>query len=116
MKGAIRRVIRSQGVEFDVRNASSSSGDRTTPSYADDGTVMGVTKTSTGPTVETTSAGEEINVDLEIRAIIDGTTTIVDAGTTENPTKLIHPDGYEYQVLAVYPEDNNVAVMTVTRV
>lgn len=115
MHGPIQRMIQSQGVEYDVHNTDGGDGDRQTPSYEPDGTLVGVLERRSRPTAETLSSGEEVAVDLEVRSIPDDTTTIVGAGESDWPTRLKHPDGQTYEVVASYPEDSGVTVLTVVQ-
>lgn len=112
MQGPAQRLIRSRGNEYDVQNASGGSG-RDVPTYSSDGTLVGVLERRGRPRMTTDSAGEDIETDLEIRAIVDGV-TIVEAGTNDSyPTKLAHPSGKEYRVLDEFPEDSGVSVLAV---
>jgi hypothetical protein len=117
MHGPAQRLIRQRGTEYTVRNASGGSGGRDTPSYSDDGTLTAVLeRQSRTPAVVTTSGGEDVESDLELRAVDDAsTTTIVEAGQSDYPTKLVHPEGQTYRVLATYPEDSGVTVIAVER-
>lgn len=115
MTGPIQRLIRAQGVEYTAQNADGSGGDRTTPTYEPDGTLTGVLERRARPVVETLSSGEEVETDLELRTFNEGGIDIVEAGQTDYPTKLAHPDGLTYRVLAMYPEDSGVTVLTLER-
>lgn len=124
MHGPAQRMIQSQGDEFLIRNAPET-GDRETPSYSDDGTLVGVLEQRSRPTVETLSSGEDVEADLEIRAVPDAGTTIRGAGETGRPTKLIpgpeygdhYGDSYSHDealvVVATHTEDGGVTVLTV---
>jgi hypothetical protein len=115
MDGPVRRLIESTGKQYTVRNATGGGG-REAPSYSDDGTLTGVLEQRSRPTVETDSAGEDVESDLEIRAIVDDNTTITPAGSAgAYPTLLIHPDGHEYRVVDEFPEDSGVTVLSVIR-
>lgn len=117
MNGPTERLIRSRGSEYTIRNATDSGGDRTTPDYSDDGTLVGVLERRSRPAVESLSSGEEIATDLELRAVYDSSsTTIREAGESDYPTKLNHPDADRtYRVLAIYPEDSGVTVLSLER-
>jgi hypothetical protein len=115
MIGPQARNIRQRGVEYTIRNATDSSGDRTTPSYSDDGTLVGVLERRGMATVETLSSGDEVETDLELRAVVDDSGALVEAAEDDWPTKLEHPDGLVYRVLAKYPEDSGVTVLTLER-
>lgn len=115
MKGPLERMIRQRGEEYTVRNATGGSG-RESPSYSDDGSVTGVIERRGQPRVTTDSAGEDVEVDLEIRVADTSGTTITESGASDSyPTRLIHPDGNEYVVLEAHPEDSNVTVLSVVR-
>lgn len=114
MHGPVLRLIKQQGSEYTIRNASGGGG-RDVPNYSDDGTIVGVIeRRSRAPGTASTSAGEEIDSTLEIRAVVDGQ-TIREAGEADYPTKLVHPDGRTYEVVASFPEDSGVTVLTVVR-
>lgn len=116
MHGAVHRLVRKNGVEYTIRNAPDTSGDREAPNYVDDGTLVGVLEQRRMPTVETLSSGEEVKSNLELRAVYDSSqTTIVDAGESDYPTKLVHPDGPRYRVLVRHTEDGGVTVLTLER-
>lgn len=116
MQGAIKRLIRSQGNEYIVRNAEAPTGDRETPSYSEAGVVTGVLEQRRMPRVETLSSGEEVETTLEIRVVTDADSPdLVGAGQTEFPSLLEHPDGQTYRVVASFPEDSGVTVLTVDR-
>lgn len=115
MPGAIQRLVQKQGTEYSILNASDDGGDRTTPSYASDGTLVGVLEQRGMPTTVTLSSGEEVETNLELRAVVDDTTTLVEAGESDYPTKLEHPSGQTYRVLARFPEDSGVTVLTLER-
>lgn len=114
MTGPERRLIKSQGREYTVRNASRSGSDRDVPTYSDDGTLIGVLEQRGLPVTRTDSAGTDIESDLEIRAVDIGP-DMVDQGASDWPTKLVHPDGRTFDVLATTPEDSGVTVLTVMR-
>lgn len=116
MAGAIRRLITQQGREYTVRNATGGGGGRDTPSYDDDGTLRAVVERRGIPKTFTNSAGEDVEADLELRAVPDDGVTIQPAGAADGyPTKLIHPDGRVYRVVDDHPEDGGVTVLTVVR-
>lgn len=117
MKGASRKAINAVGRDYTIRNASGGGG-RDAPSYSDDGTLRAVIERRTlTPTIERQSAGEEVAVDLEIRAVYDAaSTTIREQGSsTGYPTKLVHPNGQTYEVVATHDEDGDVTVIAVVR-
>lgn len=116
MHGAARRLILAQGSEYTLRNATGGGG-RDTPDYSDDGTLVGVLeRRSRSPGTEKDSSGAEVDASLEIRAVTDSGTTIHEPGEeTDYPTKLVHPTGQTYEVVAVFPEDSGVTVLTVVR-
>jgi len=114
MHGPALRLIQTHGREYTVRNATGGSGGRDTPDYADDGTLVGVLEQRRMPQTATDSAGEDVEADLEIRAVPDDGVTIQPAGTADGyPTELLHPDGPTYRVLDEFPEDSGVTVLTV---
>lgn len=114
--GPYRRMVQQRGREYEVRNATGGGGDRTVPSYPEDpdATLVGVLERRSRPTVETLSSGEEIETELELRALTDGV-EIQERDETETPTRLTHPDGPTYEVVARYPEDSGVDVLTLIR-
>jgi hypothetical protein len=115
MNGPAHRLIRSQGVKYTVRNAPGGGG-RDTPDYNDDGTVVGVLEQRGMPRTATDSSGADVEADLEIRAVPEDSVTIREAGSADGyPTKLVHPQGQTYRVLARFPEDSGVTVLTVVR-
>jgi len=115
MHGPAQRLIHQRGSDYTIRNASGGGG-RDTPSYSDDGTLTAVLERRTRPSIVEISGGEEVESELELRAVYDSsTTTIVEAGQSDYPSKLEHPDGQTYRVLATYPEDSGVTVITVER-
>lgn len=112
MHGPAQRLIRSQGNEYTVENASGGDG-RDVPTYSDVGTIVGVLERRGRPRTMTGSDGEEVQSDLEVRAVIDGV-TIVEAGAADGyPTRLVHPSGRKYRVIGEYPEDSGVTVLAV---
>jgi hypothetical protein len=115
MIGPQTRNIRQRGKTYTIRNASDSNSDRTVPSYSDDGTLVGVLERRSQPTVVTLPSGDEIETELQLRAVIDSGTTIVEAGSDDYPTKLDHPSGLTYRVLVRHPEDSGVDVLSVER-
>jgi hypothetical protein len=115
--GAVSRLIESEGKEYTIRNASGGGG-RDSPDYSDDGTLVGVIERRTrSASVETLSSGEEVESDLEIRAVYDsGSTTIREQGHSDGyPTKLVHPNGQTYEVVATFDEDAGVTILSVVR-
>jgi hypothetical protein len=114
MRGAVARLIQSQGSEYQLRNAGGSGG-RSTPSYSDDGTVAGVLeRRSRTPRTVTDSDGTEVETDLELRAVPDDGTTLRSAGSDDGyPTKLTHPNGTTYRVLDTFEEDGGVTALAV---
>lgn len=115
MQGPAQRLILARGSDYTIRNASGGGG-RDTPNYSDDGTLTGVIEQRGMPRTVTDSDGTEIDADLEIRSVPESGTTIREAGESGGyPTKLVHPDGQTYRVLATHPEDSGVTVLTVVR-
>lgn len=117
MHGPAQRLIKAQGTDYTIRNASGGGG-RDVPNYSDDGTLRGVLEERGQPTTMRDSSGEEVESALQIRAVYDSsTTTIREAGSSGGyPTRLEHPDGFTYEVLAIHPEDSGVTVLTVHRI
>ncbi|WP_459191825.1 hypothetical protein [Halosimplex sp. J119] len=114
MHGPAQRLIQKQGTEYTVQNASGGGG-RDVPSYSDDGTIVGVLEQRGMPRTVQDSSGTDVEADVEIRAIPDGV-TLREAGSADGyPTKLVHPQGQTYRVLATFPEDSGVTVLTVVR-
>lgn len=114
MLGPIARMIQSQGVEYQVRNDTTDGGGRSTPSYSDDGTFIGVLESRGMPQTATDSDGTEVETDLEIRSVPDADVDLIPAGSAEGyPTLLDHPDGRTYRLLDRYTEDGGVTVLTV---
>jgi len=115
MKGAASRLIRQRGREYTVENASGGDG-RDVPTYSPDGTIVGVLERRGMPRTMTDSAGEEIQTDTELRAVVDDGVTIQPAGTADGyPSKLIHPNGNEYRAIQSHPEDSGVTVIALIR-
>lgn len=115
MLGPIQRLIQAEGQEYQLRNATGGGG-RDTPSYGDDGTLVGVLERRgmSGARTATDSDGTEVETDLEIRAAPDGTTTLRPAGSADGyPTKLVHPNGTTYRLLDTHEEDGGVTVLTI---
>jgi len=113
MHGAIARLIKSRGKEYQLQNASGGGG-RDTPSYSDDGAIVGVLERRGRPQTATDSSGTEVETDLEIRAVPDDETMLRPAGSADGyPTLLEHPTGAEYRLLDVHEEDGGVTVLTV---
>jgi hypothetical protein len=116
MTGASRRLIKQLGESYTVRNATGGSGGRGTPGYSDDGTLVAVMERRGLPRTVTDSAGEDIEADLELRAVPDDDITIQPAGTADGyPTKLVSPDGRTYRVVDDVPDDGGVTVLSVVR-
>jgi hypothetical protein len=114
MHGPAQRLIQKQGSEYHVRNASGGGG-RDTPSYGDDGTLVAVLEQRGTPQTVQNSDGTEVEADLELRAVPDGA-TLREAGSADGyPTKLVHPQGQTYRLLATFVEDSCVTVLTVVR-
>jgi hypothetical protein len=110
-------MIAKQGAEYTVQNATGDGG-RDTPDYSDDGSIVGVlSQGSAGmPRTVTDSSGTDVESDLEIRSLPDDSVTIREAGSADGyPTKLVHPQGQIYRVLATTLEDSGVTVLTVVR-
>lgn len=113
MLGAIIRMIKSQGRDYVVHNATGGGG-RTTPNYTDDGTLTAVLESRREPRTVTNSDGTEVMIELEMRAVPDEDTTLRPAGDADGfPTLLEHPTGVMYRVLDIYEEDNGVTVLSV---
>ncbi|WP_226041569.1 hypothetical protein [Natrinema sp. DC36] len=113
MHGPIARMIQSQGKEYQLQNASGGGG-RDTPSYSDDGTIVGVLESRGMPQTATNSDGTDVETDLEVRAVPDDGTTLRPAGSADGyPTLLQHPTGAEYRLLDMHEEDGGVTVLTV---
>lgn len=127
MDGSAQRLIKKLGTEYTVRNASETTGDRETPTYSDDGKIVAVLEQRGQPRTVKDSSGEEVDADLELRALIDptvygdgyaddyGAQTIRETGDAGYPSKLVHSSGQVFEVLAITPEDSGVTVMTVVR-
>jgi hypothetical protein len=116
MPGATRRLIQQAGTDYTVRNATGGGGGRDIPSYQDDGTLRATIERRGLPRTVTDSAGEEVEADLELRAVPDDDVTIQAAGTADGyPTLLVHPDGQTYRVVDHHTEDGGVTVLTVVR-
>lgn len=115
MRGPARRMILAQGREYAVRNtATGSSGGRDTPSYSDAGAIRGVLEQRGMPRTVKASDGTGIQTDLEIRAVKSGDVILRGAGDPDGyPTHLLHPSGETYEVVAVFPEDSGVSVLSV---
>lgn len=113
MQGPSQRLIQKFGKEYTIRNATGG-GDRDLPTYSDDGTLTGVLERRGRPRTVTDSAGTELEADLEIRAIVESSTTIESAAATDSyPTKLVHPNGTTYRVIQDHEEDGGVTVLPV---
>lgn len=119
-------MIKSRGREYTVRNASGGGG-RDTPSYSDDGSLIGVVERRGMPRTVRDSSGADVESDLEIRAIPDGV-TLREAGSASGyPTKLfaeplygdsygeLYAHGPAYRLLEKHTEDAGVTVLTVVR-
>jgi hypothetical protein len=114
MHGPTRRLIKQLGETYTVRNADGNTSGRSTPSYEDDGSVTAVIERRSAPEVHIDSDGSEVRTDTELRVV--GDATIREAGDVDGyPSQLVHPDGYTYEVKAVYPEDSGVTVLSVER-
>lgn len=114
MTGPERRLIKQMGKDYTVKNASGGSGGRELPSYSGSNTVTAVLERRGMPKAETQSDGTEVETDLELRAIVPSGMTITPAGESSNaPTKLEHPNGTMYRVLATHEADSGVDVLTV---
>jgi hypothetical protein len=112
--GAPHRLIQSVGETYTVRNASGGAGGRDRPNYSDDGTLVGVIERRGLSRTLADSAGEEIDADLELRAVPDDGVSITPAGQTDSyPTKLVGPNDTTYRVLDSHVEDGGVTVLTV---
>jgi hypothetical protein len=113
MHGAIARLIKSRGKEFQLQNASGGGG-RDTPSYSDDGAYLfGVLERRGRPQTATDSSGTEVETDLEIRTVPDDGTTLRPAGSADGYPTLLEHDRAEYRLLDVHEEDGGVTVLTV---
>lgn len=115
MHGPAQRLILAHGSEYKIRNAPGGGG-RDTPSYVDDGTLVGVLERLQGmPRTVTDSSGAGVEADLEIRSIPADGTTIREAGAGDgHPTKLAGgPAGKTYRVLHQHVEDGGVTALTV---
>jgi hypothetical protein len=109
-------MIRRQGREYTIRNATGGSGGRDTPDYADDGTLTAILERRRRPQTMTDSAGEDLETSLQLRAVPDASVTLQPAGTAGGyPTLLVHPDGPTYRLIDDLPEDGGVRVLTVVR-
>lgn len=112
---AVSQLIAEVGWEYDVLTASDAGG-RDIPSYSSAGTLVGVLERRGRPRTITTSAGEEVDVDTEIRTTNENDISITPAGTADaHPAKLKHPNGTEYRVVDTHPEDGDVTVISVVR-
>jgi hypothetical protein len=115
MTGAIRRLIARQGRTYTVRNASGGSG-RGGGDYQDDGELVAVLERRGRPRTFSDSAGEDIDADLELRAVGTEDVTIRPAGDAgEYPTVLVHPSGQTYRVVDDHVEDGGVHVLAVVQ-
>lgn len=115
MRGPARRLILAQGREYTVQNAPDGGGGRDTPTYADDGSVIGVLEQRGMPRSIQDSSGATIETSLEIRAVTSGGIEFRGAGETDYPSKLVHPTDQVYDVVATFPEDSGVTVLAVVR-
>jgi hypothetical protein len=115
MHGPIQRLIESRGQTYTVRNADRSGGDRDTPTYRDDGTVTAVLERGQSrPDVHVDSDGSNVQTDTQLRFV--GEAAIREEGDADGyPTRLEHPDGQAYEVVASSPEDSGVTVLSVER-
>lgn len=116
MHGPARRLIESQGREYGVYNAAGDGRGIESPDYgsAPDTTIVGVLEQRGSPRSVSRSSGEDVESDLEIRAVVDDSVTLRGAGAGHE-TLLEHPSGQRYRVLGVLPEDSGVTVLTVVR-
>jgi hypothetical protein len=116
MHGPATRLIKRLGSTYTVRNSTSGSGGRDTLSYSDDGTLVGVIEQRGRGRTMTDSGGEDVEADLEIRAVLDSGVTINPAGVADGyPSILVHPNGREFRVVDHFAEDSGVDVLTVVR-
>jgi hypothetical protein len=116
MTGADRRLIKSLGKVYTIRNATGESGGRGTPDYSDDGDLRAVLERRGLPRTVTDSSGDDVDADLELRSVPDDDVTIRAAGEADTyPTLLVHPNGQTYRVVDDRPEDGGVTVLTVVR-
>lgn len=112
MHGPAQRLIARQGEPYTIRN-STGGGDRSLPTYTDDGTLVAVIERRNVPRTLTDSGGTEVKADLELRAVLDATTEITPAGASEHPTRLVGPSGRAYRVVDEHIEDSGVTVLRV---
>lgn len=113
MKGAEKKAIEAVGKQYAVRNSVGSERDgRSSPDYADVGQLTGVLERRSTPTTVTLSSGEDVEIDLEIRAV-DPEPNIIGQGNSNYPTKLTHPNGDAFEVVDTIPEDGGVTLITV---
>lgn len=114
MKGAILRLIKKHGLEYDVLNAADTGG-RELPDYQKDGTIKAVLERRGTPRTVTDTDGTDAETDLEVRAIVEDSDPDINAAsaTDSHPTLLEHPNGRQYRVLHSHDEDGPVSVMSV---
>jgi hypothetical protein len=116
MRGAERRGIKANGRAYQIRNATDANTDLELPGYSDDGELVGVLERRNTPDVDTSSKGDEIVTDLQLRAVYDSSqTTIREATADDWPTKLVHPNGDVYRVRVTLREDRDVTVLSLER-
>jgi hypothetical protein len=120
MTGAQRRLIKSMGTEYDVKNASQGSNTRDLNSYETVGTLMAVIREETRPTRASDSAGEDIEATEELRAIVPDTISLYEPGhSSQLPTRFDHPANSRltYELVGRRYEDApGVDVLPVVRV
>jgi hypothetical protein len=117
MHGPAQRHIRQRGTEYEVRNATGSGSDLDMPNYSKTNTLVGtLEQRQRTPSVEGQSSGEDIDRELEVRAVYDTSqVTIREQGESDYPTILRHSSGRDYRVIATHPEDSGVTVIAVER-
>jgi hypothetical protein len=117
MDAPVRRLIRDRGTRYTVRNADrdTTRGARDTPSYQDAGTIVGVLQRGDPrPDVSVDSDGTEIEGELQLRCVDPA--GVREAGNADGyPTRVRHPDGRTYRVVASYLEDSGVTVLSLER-
>ena len=107
-------MIRHIGKSYTVKNAKRS-GQRSTPNYSPAGEVIGILEERATPSTHRDSSGEEVDSSMEIRAT-GYDVEFYDSGDSEYwPTRLEHPQGIEYEVVSMTPEDSGVIVLMVER-
>jgi hypothetical protein len=117
MDATTRRLIRDRGTRYTVENADrdTTRGARDTPTYRDDGTIVGVLQRGDPrPDVSIDSDGTALEGELQLRCIDPA--EVREAGSADGyPTRLRHPDGRTYRVEASYREDSGVTVLSLER-